>query len=84
VGLTPFYAIDQESLPEPYWGLADTFAELHALSADEPDGVHRLTVADLRILLACARPRTREEDAALTRVIAAIGGLPSDAGDAVR
>jgi hypothetical protein len=48
---TPFYAIDQEHLPERYWDLADRFAELHQLVHAVPDGVARITVADIAVVL---------------------------------
>ncbi len=50
---SPFYAIDQEHLPERYWDLADVFADLRSLSASVPAGVRRITVADLRVLVDC-------------------------------
>jgi hypothetical protein len=49
---TAFYALDQERLPRQEWDLADSFARLHEIVAsDASDGVVRITVADLMLVL---------------------------------
>jgi hypothetical protein len=53
MGLTSFYAIDQERLARKHWDLADTHADLHRLVQAGVPGVLRITVADLRIVLDC-------------------------------
>jgi hypothetical protein len=56
MGLTSFYAIDQERLARTHWDLADTYADLHTLVGARTPGVRRITVADLRIVLdVCAQ-----------------------------
>ncbi len=82
MGLTSFYAIDQERLPKPYWELADTFADLHALVGTRTPGVLRITAADLRIVLdVCAQSEESQSGPqrnAIARVRASLG-LPAPA-----
>jgi hypothetical protein len=80
MGLTNFYAIDQERLARTHWDLADTFADLHTLVGSRTPGIERITVADLRIVLdACVQceelQNNRQRDA-IARVRATIG-LPA-------
>lgn len=82
---TPFYAIDQEHLPERLWELADVYADLRALAGSEPEGVRRITVADLRLVLDCCDSlpdelRTGPHRNAIARVRAAV----ESAGDVDR
>jgi hypothetical protein len=77
VSRSVFYALDPARLPVEQMELADTFAELHALSG-EPEGlVVKIAVADLILALeAWQRLDEAQRDgphaAAVSRIIAAI------------
>jgi hypothetical protein len=76
---TAFYALDQERLPKEEWDLADSFARLHALtSSDSVDGVVRITVADLMLVLEAwnligDRGQFARHRAAADRILHALG-----------
>jgi hypothetical protein len=80
MGLTSYYAIDQERLARQHWDLADTYADLHRLAQSGVPGVLRITVADLRIVLDCcsehgAPQSTRQRDV-IARVRASLELAP--------
>jgi hypothetical protein len=76
---TVFYALDPTRLTEGQQELADTFAQLHALTSEQPDGpVAKIVIADLMLALEAWNlvgegERRGPHRAAVARILAAIG-----------
>jgi hypothetical protein len=77
VSRTAFYALDPTRLTDEQEELADLFAQLHALTSDQPDGpVVKIVATDLLLALeAWTRVDGRGDPhaAAVSRILAAIG-----------
>jgi hypothetical protein len=79
VSRTVFYALDPTRLSEQQQELADLFAQLHALTSDQPDGpVAKIVATDLLLALEAwthsgVDRRGDPHSAAVSRILAAIG-----------
>ena len=76
---TVFYALDPTRLSGEQQELADLFAQLHALTSDQPDGpVAKIVATDILLALeawtnAGGYERGDPHSAAVSRILAAIG-----------
>jgi hypothetical protein len=79
VSRTVFYAVDPTRLGEEQQELADLFAQLHALTSDQPDGpVAKIVATDILLALEAwantgVDGRGDPHYAAVRRILAAIG-----------